>query len=126
MKTKLLRSLAAELEPRFFKVLGDPVRIELLKLLIVEGRRDVESLSELFPQDRSVISRHLAALASIGVLKAEKEGRHVFYSADADFFTAKLERILQLMREVRAECCPPATEPKASRQPPSGKTTSVR
>jgi hypothetical protein len=34
------------------------------------------------PQDRSVISRHLALMEKAGVLKVIKEGRHVIYVVD--------------------------------------------
>lgn len=104
---RLLEELAEELDPAFFKALGDPARVELLKLLVVEGPMDIDAIARLFPQDRSVISRHLASLRNVGVLSHDKRGRHVYYSANASFFIERLERILERMRALQSVCCPP-------------------
>lgn len=103
---KLLEGLAAELDPDFFKALADPARVDLLKLLIVEGPLDIESLAQRFPQDRSVISRHLAALRDVDILTFTKDGRRVVYSANALSVAEKLERILSHLRALHALCCP--------------------
>lgn len=64
---------------RFFRVLGDPTRLRILKLL--DGGREV-SVGELVaslgqPQPR--VSTHLACLRHCGFVTAERRGKEVFY-----------------------------------------------
>lgn len=106
-RAEVLEQLAGELDPRFFKALSEPVRLEIFKLLIVRGTLDIDSVAAELPQDRSVISRHLAALQQAGVLSVTKDGRHVRYRVDGTGMLGKLERLLSLMREAMAVCCPP-------------------
>jgi DNA-binding transcriptional ArsR family regulator len=50
------------------------------------------------PQDRSVVTRHLQQLATAQIVKASKEGRHVFYEIDAVAVAERLEGILAITR----------------------------
>jgi ArsR family transcriptional regulator len=67
------------------KTLGDPTRLRILRLLLDAGAElcvceFVDSLEE--PQYN--VSKHLAALKSVGLLQNRKEGRWVYYRpADA-------------------------------------------
>jgi DNA-binding transcriptional ArsR family regulator len=106
-RPQALESLAGELDSAFFKALSEPTRIKLLKFLIVHGRSDIDSIAAAFPQDRSVISRHIAMLRDAGVLRCEQEGRHVLCQVDAQVFLRKLETILADVRKALANCCPP-------------------
>ena len=68
---------------RFFRVLGDPTRLNILDLL---GRRE-RSVSELVialnqPQPR--ISTHLACLRHCGFVSTQRRGREVVYSLALD------------------------------------------
>lgn len=101
------QTLADELDTAFFKALSEPARIALLRSLLAHGGRDIDAIAATFPQDRSVISRHLAVLRDVGLLHAEREGRHVRYRVDGRFAIEKLERLLTLMREALHTCCPP-------------------
>lgn len=90
----------------FVKALAEPVRIEILKQLIIDGESDVKGLSQHLPQDRSVISRHCALMEKAGLLTMRKEGRHVFYSVDGDQCLAKAEGIVESIRQCLAlGCC---------------------
>jgi DNA-binding transcriptional ArsR family regulator len=102
-----LKTLAGELDSAFFKALSEPARVELLKFLIVNGPADIETIAERFPQDRSVISRHLAALRDVGIVRCEKEGRQKLCSIDGQALVDKLEGILGNVRSAIARCCPP-------------------
>lgn len=82
----------------FFKALCEPARIAVLRELILLGRADIAAIAERLPQDRSVIARHLQQLAAASIVRAEKEGRHVFYEIDAQGVAERLEGILAITR----------------------------
>ena len=94
------------IDSRFFKALSEPVRVQLLKHLIVGGKSDIASIAEAFPQDRSVISRHLQAMQSAGILRTEKISRHVFYEIDGPHVLEKFEGIAAKIRQCLPHCCP--------------------
>ena len=103
---KIAEELVEVLDSKFFKTLSEPVRVQLLKFLILNGRADIGSIAENMPQDRSVISRHLNLMQAVGVLKSEKESRHVFYSVNGQHFLEKLVHITKKIDECMKECCP--------------------
>lgn len=93
-------------DSRFFAALSEPVRVEILKLLIVCGRADIAAIAQHLPQDRSVISRHLKLMEEAGILMREKEGRHVYYQVSASGVIGRLEAILAQVKTAVAACCP--------------------
>ena len=108
-----LRRTAAQrcagiLDCGLFKALCEPVRIDLVRLLIAHGRSDLSALADELPQDNSVISRHLAVLHRAGVVRREKEGRHVFFELDGPALLARLEAITAQLRSAVPFCCPGA------------------
>lgn len=86
----------------FFKALCEPARIAVLRELVLLGRGDIAAIAERLPQDRSVVARHLQQLAAANIVKAEKEGRHVFYQVDAGAIGKRLEAILSTTRMLEA------------------------
>src|SRR3989338_9077115 len=86
------------LDTSFFRALCEPVRIDILKQLVVQGRSDVGSIAEAMPQDRSVIARHLQLMERAGLLRAQTEGRHTFYCIDGPTIAARVERISTLIQ----------------------------
>ena len=60
------------------KALAHPVRLGLVETLS-DRRLCVNDLANLFPVDRTTISKHLALLKDAGVLEDERIGREVFY-----------------------------------------------
>lgn len=100
------RDCAAVLDSRFFKALCEPARIELVRLLIAEGRSDLGALAKRVPQDASVVSRHLALLHAAGVVRRTKQGRQVFFEVDGPAVVARLEEILGRLRRAAPYCCP--------------------
>ncbi len=61
-RQKAARELADIFDSKLFKALCEPVRVEIVKFLTAEGRCDVRTVAAHFPQDASVVSRHLALL----------------------------------------------------------------
>lgn len=88
----------------FFKALCEPIRIELLAVLIQQGRADISTLAEHFTQDRSVISRHLAQLEASGIVRASRDGRHKFYEIDGQYVLQTLELLTTRLRSLIAQC----------------------
>lgn len=105
-KSLLVKELAKNLDSKFFKSLSEPVRQELLKYLLLNGRSDVGTIAQHLPQDRSVISRHLQFMHKTGILNCEKEGRFVYYSINGKDFLAKLESLVDQVRACIPICCP--------------------
>ena len=86
----------AVFDTAFFKALCEPARIAVLRELILLGRADIAGIAAGLPQDRSVIARHLQQLASAQIVRASREGRHVFYEIDANAVAERLEAILAI------------------------------
>lgn len=92
------------LDPGFFKAIGEPTRARLLACLIKCGRPcSVTEVAECCSTDFSMVARHLAALASAGVLDARKQGRTVWYSADAEALSARLRDLADAIDEWNGE-----------------------
>jgi DNA-binding transcriptional ArsR family regulator len=109
------RKLAAEdlikaFDFKFFKTMSEPVRMQILKFLLLNGRSDIATIAENMPQDRSVISRHLNLMSEVGILRSKKETRHVYYEIDGTLFLDKLETIAHQIRECMPICCPNCLE----------------
>lgn len=99
--------LAATLDSKFFKVLSEPVRVRILKFLILNGSSDIAAIADSLPQDRSVISRHLRFMYEADILYCEKISRHVYYQVNALAFRNKLAGIADQITECMSQCCPP-------------------
>ena len=94
-------------EPELFKALSDPGRVALVARLAVAGREaTVSELAACCPTDLSVVSRHLAALKTAGVLESEKRGRQVHYRVRYE----ALSRVLRSLADAIDACCPPREE----------------
>jgi DNA-binding transcriptional ArsR family regulator len=99
-------NLVKALDSKVIKALTEPARAQILKFLLLNGRADISTIAEALPQDRSVISRHLNMLAEAGIVIAEKDTRHRYYTIDAATFLNEFEAIVDNIRKCMAECCP--------------------
>lgn len=104
---QVLDDLVEALDSRMFKALTDPTRTQILKFLMMNGRCDISTIAANLPQDRSVISRHLNMMAEAGLLVAEKETRHRFYTINCENLLHEFEGIVADLKTCIAECCPP-------------------
>lgn len=107
-RVKTAARLRDILRSPLFSALVEPTRVALLEFLTANGRSDIATVAESFPQDRSVISRHLALLSEAGLVRREKEGRSVFFEVDGRAAVAELEGILERFRALVPLCCPPS------------------
>jgi len=96
------RQCVAVFDTGFFKALCEPARIAVLQEVILLGRGDIAAIAARLPQDRSVIARHLHQLAAARIVRADRQGRHVFYQVDAGAIADRLEGILAITRSLEA------------------------
>ena len=64
---------------RFYRGLGDPTRLKILKLLST-GEKSVSSLVDQLKSPQGRVSSHLACLRWCGFVVSERRGRSVYYS----------------------------------------------
>jgi DNA-binding transcriptional ArsR family regulator len=76
---------------RYFRVLGDPTRLAILRALL-DGERSVSDLVELLGVPRSRASNHLACLRWCRLVGSERRGRSVVYRISDE----RLARLLAL------------------------------
>ena len=106
MGESCLNELVKNFDSRFFKTLSEPVRLDILRFLMLNGRSDIGTIADHMPQDRSVISRHLNLMQEAGILNSFKETRYVYYEINGKAFIDKLEAITRQIRDCMQVCCP--------------------
>ena len=63
---------------KYFRGLGDPIRLRILELLRHEGELSVGELVDRLALPQPKVSNHLACLRWCGFVEARREGRTVF------------------------------------------------
>ena len=96
VNTDLEEAVAAQVA-ELFSALSDASRIRIIAALSV-GEMNVGELSELIGISHSAVSHHLRNLRQMRLVRARKEGRHVYYMLDdehvSDLFRRGLEHVL--------------------------------
>ena len=64
---------------RRFKILSEPVRLELLNQMQQNGEMTVSALVEATGHQQANVSKHLGLMAREGLLSRRKEGLYVYY-----------------------------------------------
>lgn len=67
-----------EEQARFLRCIGEPTRLQILKLL-AESERCVGVLTRLLNKEQSLISHHLRALKECNIVTERQEGQKVYY-----------------------------------------------
>lgn len=96
----------AVMDTAFFKALCEPARLEVVRRLIKLGQADVGEIAAGLPQDRSVVSRHLAQLEDAGIACSSKDGRRVLYELDGPAILKRFDSMSSIMRALQPMCCP--------------------
>jgi DNA-binding transcriptional ArsR family regulator len=100
--------VATDLVAKYFRGLGDPIRLRILELLHSEGELTVGALVERLGQPQPKVSNHLACLRWCGFIEARREGR-VVHNRIADPRVAQMlelaESLLADNAEHVAACC---------------------
>jgi DNA-binding transcriptional ArsR family regulator len=70
--------LATDLVAKYFRGLGDPIRLRILELLRDEGELSVGELVARLQLPQPKVSNHLACLRWCGFIETRREGRTVY------------------------------------------------
>ena len=100
------RDFIEVIESDLFKAVFEPIRIQILVRLFEKGGQNIAEIAEVFPQDRSVISRHLKQMHDAGVLAKTKVARDVIYSIDTQSFPKEIRSLLKNITAMLDACCP--------------------
>jgi len=97
-----------DLVAKYFRGLGDPIRLRILQLLREEGELTVGELVERLCMAQPKVSNHLACLRWCGFVEARREHRAV-YNRIADERVAEIvdlaNALLEDNEEHIAACC---------------------
>ena len=91
--------LETDLVAKYFRGLGDPIRLRILELLQSDGELSVGELVDRLALPQPKVSNHLACLRWCGFVAARREGRTVF-NRIAD---ARVEAMLELAQSLLAD-----------------------
>jgi DNA-binding transcriptional ArsR family regulator len=70
--------MVEEDQARFLRCIGEPTRLQILKLL-AGGERCVGELAATLNREQSLISHHLRALKEGNIVENRQEAQHVYY-----------------------------------------------
>lgn len=94
--TYLAPQVAAQVA-ELFSTLGDASRVRIIAALAA-GEMHVGALAQAVEISESAVSHHLRHLRQMRLVRARKDGRHVFYALDdahvGDLFRRGLEHVL--------------------------------
>lgn len=65
---------------KIFKALSDPVRYEIIQLLIEKGELGCTDFAEVFDISAPAMSHHYRILENAGLVSTRKSGQRVFFS----------------------------------------------
>lgn len=91
--------LETDLVAKYFRGLGDPIRLRILELLRNERELSVGELVDRLELPQPKVSNHLACLRWCGFVEARREGRTV-YNRIAD---ARVATMLELAHSLLAD-----------------------
>jgi DNA-binding transcriptional ArsR family regulator len=66
-----------------FNAIAEPRRREILSLLVIQ-ERPVGDIVAILQLDQPSVSKHLRVLRDTGLVRVRRNGRHKFYSTNAD------------------------------------------
>ncbi|MEX0973896.1 MAG: metalloregulator ArsR/SmtB family transcription factor [Bacillota bacterium] len=68
-----------DVQAAVFKALGHPTRTRIVSILARDRGKCVCDLVDQLGYDQSTVSKHLAVLKTVGILKSTKQGLNVIY-----------------------------------------------
>ena len=86
-----------------FRALGDPTRIEILRLLSQSDEVACTTLDDILPVSKSTISYHIKALKTVGLLTVRKDGRWYHYTLQRDRLESVLPGFFDLLPALSAK-----------------------
>ena len=86
---------------RMLAACKDPIRMQILFLLIRRGRTNVGDIAHEFKITRPAISHHLKVLSDAEVLNRAKEGQEVYYWPNSAVVAATLRELADKIETAR-------------------------
>ena len=86
-----------------FRLLGEPVRLELLGALHEAGKLSVGELVEATGHRQANVSKHLGLMADDGLLTRNRDGVRVYYAIDDPTLSALCLLVSTQLNEEAAE-----------------------
>ena len=86
-------------QTRFLRCIGEPTRLQILKLL-ANGERCVGELAGAVNKEQSLISHHLKALKECNIVKDRQEAQKVYYEIADDRLARFILESEALMKEL--------------------------
>lgn len=77
-----------------FHLLGDQNRLRIVTLCLDEAV-SVGEMAQKFELSQTLVSHHLRLLRAARILRAERQGKHVFYSAADDHIRVMLKDMME-------------------------------
>lgn len=90
---------AEQNQARFLRCIGEPTRLQILKLL-TKGERCVGELARVLNKEQSLISHHLKALKECNIVKDRQETQKVYYEITNDKLAKLIIDSEVLMKEL--------------------------
>ncbi len=78
------------------KVIGDPVRLQILTMLKNEEVY-VQELTDKLGLSFTTLSHHMTKLVMAGLVTSERRGIYVYYKVNSDFISWLMERVSELL-----------------------------
>ena len=72
-----------EKQARFLRCIGEPTRLQILKL-VAKGEKCVGELARVLNKEQSLISHHLRALKECNIVKERQEAQRIYYKLTDD------------------------------------------
>jgi ArsR family transcriptional regulator, lead/cadmium/zinc/bismuth-responsive transcriptional repressor len=85
-----------------FRLLGDPTRLQIV-LAVAAGARPVGAVAEALGSSPSLVSHHLRLLRAARLVRAERQGKQVFYTLVDDHVRDVIADMAAHVREPHGE-----------------------
>ncbi|MCW6652954.1 metalloregulator ArsR/SmtB family transcription factor [Aerococcaceae bacterium NML210727] len=89
-----------EQQALFFKALGEVHRVKIMHVLMRYDRLCVYEISRLIDATVATTSHHLIMLKKSGIIRCEKDGKHMIYSLE----NQTVCNLMQLSSRLKAKC----------------------
>ncbi len=86
-------------QARFLRCIGEPTRLQILKLLAM-SERCVGELAGVLNKEQSLVSHHLRALKECNIVKDKQEAQKVYYKLTDDRLARLIIDSEALMKEL--------------------------
>ncbi|HUQ01600.1 MAG TPA: metalloregulator ArsR/SmtB family transcription factor [Kofleriaceae bacterium] len=81
-----------------FAALGDPTRLAIISRLCLEGPLPIVSLTERAKVTRQAVTKHLEALAEVGLVRSSRDGRERIWTLEPGGLVAASRYLDQISR----------------------------